>query len=545
MYSINKPIEIFLLALALSVFLALSTRNLRYDNANSDEVVCGSQALSLIDNNINTERSASVWMKIGAKRLPVNNITDYCFALPAFMLLPVFRVLGTSVWSLKMLPILLALISLPMLYFVLKKIFGQPAALITVFLSVISPLYIHYNRSGLFNKETLIASLFIVSMFFYTLYKKNNNNIYLVIVSLLLGSLASIKVAAGAYYAGLASCAMAKPWKMFDKKQLAAILLFFTIGSSFFIYFNAATGGSSFESITRYISGKEALLPAVTTRIQHFGTLIKEKEPVMERETFSVQSSRVSMLLFLLFWGALACNWLYYLFMAPHTPERENFFFANILYGSVFICSCFSPASFVPNHLIIMFPFPQLITALFIKNCYTAGKDLRSPAISSILKYSAVAVLFAVVALKSILVNKYQSFYVSQRNGYSTVDARNENLVRYIGEHHLVPVRFIDTDTDELAFFISKGGMPVYKRTLPATPSREEVELWMRECSKDKYPQYFVYTYKLSVYDYSDNDQKMLWIKEYLRKSGKQLQLLNTLSDEHGHALYAVYVTRN
>ena len=41
MYSINKPIEIFLLALALSVFLALSTRNLRYDNANSDEVVWG------------------------------------------------------------------------------------------------------------------------------------------------------------------------------------------------------------------------------------------------------------------------------------------------------------------------------------------------------------------------------------------------------------------------------------------------------------------------------------------------------------------------
>ncbi|MFH1421331.1 MAG: glycosyltransferase family 39 protein [Planctomycetota bacterium] len=544
MITISRAMEILLLTLLLSVFLALSTRNLRYDYAHSDEVVFGSQAVDLIESSIKNYRCTKVWVPMAGKNVPINNITDYNYALPSLMLLPVFYILGISVWSLKMLPILLAIMSVAMLYYVIKRIFGQPLAFITILLSVTSPIYIYYNRTGLLNREAMIVSFFIASILFYLIYEKKKNNIYLYMAALLLGSIASIKIAAMAYYTGLAVAAAViykKPWKMFSIKQLIGILLFFSIGSSLFIYYNISTKGSAFYPIISYTSGKKAVLPAIKDRIHHFSALIKEKEPGMERIAFSVQSSRLSLLLFLLFWSAFICNWLYYLFLCSNNTERKTFYFINMLYGCVFVCSFFSPATIGPNHIIIMFPFPQVVVALFIRNIYELKIIGKYKVLSTALKYSAVAILLGATVFKSVLIAKYQSIYALEKNGYSTVDVRNVGLLNYIREHNLFPVRFIDTDTDEIAYFISKGEMPVYNRALPRTPPREEVEAWMQNILLEKYPQYFVYTYKLSIYTCDDGDQKMQFIKEYLQKQGKRLELYDTIKDAKGRALYSIF----
>lgn len=93
---------------------------------------------------------------------------DYKSPLSIYLAVPIIKVFGLSVESVRLVGAIFGTLTVLVLYFVAKKIFGsQPAGLLTAFLLAISPWHLQFSRSGLW--DIVIFPLFFLIALYFTI----------------------------------------------------------------------------------------------------------------------------------------------------------------------------------------------------------------------------------------------------------------------------------------------------------------------------------------------------------------------------------------
>ncbi|HPJ72068.1 MAG TPA: glycosyltransferase family 39 protein, partial [bacterium] len=150
-----------LLAFALRVHL-LGAVSVRFDHYESDYAW---QALNVL----NGQHAPSLWTSTiwrGLGHLNLSPVYTYCVALS-------FRLLGVSLASLKLVPVVYGTLSVLLTYGIVGILFGKRLALISALLMAVSPLHINYSRIGLLLCSTQTVSLLIVFLLLRALLRRD------------------------------------------------------------------------------------------------------------------------------------------------------------------------------------------------------------------------------------------------------------------------------------------------------------------------------------------------------------------------------------
>lgn len=478
MLSMFSSVRIAILAAAIpaSIFISLAFHNLTRDHASSDEIVHGSLAIALLTHDPAALRHVTTSIPLlNAMSFPVNVIQDYCFSGPTILLLPVLLLSGPSIETIKALPVVMSALSIFLLFFIIQEIWGRKTAWVTTVLLALSPAFIHYSRYGLLTTEPLIAALFTAAVFFFIRGIKNDSIRLFCLSFFIAGFCLSIKLSAAAYYLSLlivTAAAMAsgrlKPPQI--RGRLAGYTVCFLIGSGLFWYHNIITGGATLQPFMSSIT-PGALYNALVVRAHHFCSILKEKEPLMETVTFSLNSSRISMILFMIFWAACAGNLLRWMTDLRAGKADLRLPLTVLFFATTFLCSAWSPGSLRPIHLSLLYPFPQLMVALFVTQPFRHVP--RSFAAGT-----SVVMVCIVIACQSALIIKYQRFYAAQPGN---PECGIRSLITGISRLPQQRVVFLNTDTDEAAYFLSRGTVLSNRIALPANAQENTVAAWAAE----------------------------------------------------------------
>jgi 4-amino-4-deoxy-L-arabinose transferase-like glycosyltransferase len=79
----------------------------------------------------------------------------------------VLNVLGISEWSARLVPALIGIISIPVLYFPVKRLFGPGVGLLTVLLLAVSPWHLYWSQNARFYTSLMLLYSLALFAFFY------------------------------------------------------------------------------------------------------------------------------------------------------------------------------------------------------------------------------------------------------------------------------------------------------------------------------------------------------------------------------------------
>lgn len=106
-----------------------------------------------------------------------NNLEAIIRNLPTTFWLPlslismggVFKVLGTSEWSARLVPAIIGIISIPILYFPIKRLFGTSIGLLAMLLLAVSPWHLYWSQNARFYTSLLLLYSLALFAFFYAI----------------------------------------------------------------------------------------------------------------------------------------------------------------------------------------------------------------------------------------------------------------------------------------------------------------------------------------------------------------------------------------
>lgn len=117
--------------------------------------------------------------------LPIQfkSVGDYKLPFFIYALVPIIKVFGLQVFSIRLLPSLLGTLSIPLIYFLSIKLFKSPAAgLFSSFFLAISPWHIQFTRAGADVGVSSFFTLLAISSLIYAL-KKDSKYFFLSLLS--------------------------------------------------------------------------------------------------------------------------------------------------------------------------------------------------------------------------------------------------------------------------------------------------------------------------------------------------------------------------
>lgn len=132
---------------AVLLFFVLSLQNITLPGLYYDEALDVVPAMQVLQGApLQPVRDAAV--TVGGRTLPLM-VMDYVGTVNTYLALPIFAVMGVSVTSVRLLPILLAALSLILAYRLALQLFDWRVAAVTVLLAAVDPSYIFFSRMGI------------------------------------------------------------------------------------------------------------------------------------------------------------------------------------------------------------------------------------------------------------------------------------------------------------------------------------------------------------------------------------------------------------
>ena len=95
---------------------------------------------------VTLERGVGIW--VGNTAFPVM-IMDYVGAVNTYLMLPFFALLGVNVYSLRLMTVVAAAVTLVLGYRVGARFFGPSVALVAILLLAVHPSFVFWSRMGI------------------------------------------------------------------------------------------------------------------------------------------------------------------------------------------------------------------------------------------------------------------------------------------------------------------------------------------------------------------------------------------------------------
>ena len=368
----NEKIALFLISI---VFLSLTLPNIHFPGLQDDEAYSGVSAFYIIhDRPLKIGQSMKI--RLFNRNFPIM-VGKYIGPIESYLLVPFFLLFGIGVFSLRLMPITIALITLLLVYYLCKAWFDKRMALITVLLIATNSAFVQYSRVGIYRAELFQIFFLWAGLLSLWGYFEKKKDFYLYFGFFLFGLGLSAKIMFLWYLSGLVIACLILRKRIFSVvsikfSQLIIGLSSFALGSFFILFYNFKRDGETIKLLLNSLFqptykgfNNLAYLDNLKIRVsQLIETLlgnIDEKKAWSIWETIPLDY--ISPIIFALGFVFI----LLFSFPKSSYPySRDKILFFYILYSVVFLCTPFTISHLGTGHLFILFPFPQIVMALFL-----------------------------------------------------------------------------------------------------------------------------------------------------------------------------------
>lgn len=322
---------------------------------------------------------------------PLTTHTLFCGAIEVYLQIPLFLIFGINPFSIRLLPILFGFLILLSTYSLIKSWFSKRVAMFTGILLVSHPAFIFYSRQGHNSEVIFVVSFFWIGLYCINKYfsTEKRNLVYYGLGFFLFGLAYSSKINFLFFIVAMTVTVLLTQWKRFakeaDVKHVALGAVFFLMGSTLTIIqyiksswlvpsimFNCLFSGTP-DGISNLSYFNNLLV-----RIEQFYEVMLQGElwsfywaDILKNEYQRIPglSGFFNHAFALSFTVALAAT----PFLArQNNPFRKNrVLFIYSMFVLLLLLTPFTVSTFRPFHLLILYPFPQVILAVFL--CSLSG----------------------------------------------------------------------------------------------------------------------------------------------------------------------------
>ncbi len=540
--------EKILLSVVFIIFLFFLLGDIRFPGLESDEACDGLWASYILREVPAGERINNIMsITLFNRSFPVMANTPYIGAVESYLLVPFFLIFGINIFSLRFMPITIALVTVFFIYFFCKAWFGRRAAFVAVLLIITNPFFVFYSRIGLYREELFAMFFFWGGLFCFWKYLERRKALYFCLGSFLFGLGLSTKIMFLWYIMGVAiAWLILRKKKIFfpgmNLRKMALALLSFFLGSFLLIFYNIKTGGVTFQLMWNYLFhptpygiNNLSYLHNLAVRGEQFLRILQggfEDVKFWIDPAFVLSKDYLTPIVFmagLVFipFSLFFKNGKYSLF------SGKKVLFLYIVYLTVFLCSPFTMSFIWFAHLFILFPFPQIIMAIFFCSLLYIFRD-KKPALFIIYFVISLSVLSGILTITRYHLAMKKSGGVGAWSTSISVLAeylyRNKianSIALEWGFHHNVP--FLTNDK-------------VRPENVSAYPPKELAARFKDRFLKES-PVYFITTTDTVV---TNNEERARFelVKKTAEELNKSLILNKVFFNRSGKPVYYLYEVR-
>ena len=463
--------QAMLVTLGLVVFLALCLYQIELPGLHYDEArEAGVPAMQLVMGQpVETFRGSGI--RITGRVFPLM-VTDYIGALNIYLLLPFFALLGSNVFALRLMPIVFAVLTLLLSYFLTQQLFNRRVAFITCLLLAVNPSFIFWNRQGIF-VTSITATIAMASLLCWLRWYRERRACYLYGGAYLFGLGLYAKllflwviVALGATFFVLEMSSLRKSfrlWAIFGRlthRQLAIALLCFLLGIFPLIIYNVQTKGTFLtltDNLTSTYYGASNL--AFT---ENLATRLEQLEVVLNGGHLWYLGGVFTNALYpFLFVGAgLACI-LVVLWKARREWRRVAFPFLMLAFMT--LASCFTVSALWATHYAILVPFLPMTIAvaldLLVRYIIPSGAGQKGNPIRRFIPDLVVFLVMAVLAVSDFQVDLSYHQALARSGGYAAHSDASYELARSLQNQGIASPLAMDWGIDATVQFLTVGAV--------------------------------------------------------------------------------------
>ena len=342
-------------------------------------------------------------VEILGRQFPLMEDNPYVGPIELYLQLPLFAIFGVNAFSIRLLPILVSLVGVLAAFAVCRQWFGLWPALLAGLLTVTHPVFVHFSRLGHDKEEVFTAGAFWLGLYLVdrSLRGERRAAVWLCAGGLVWGLGLSHKITFLWYVLGLAVAVALLRMRPFGGAwpRLGHALgagACFLLGAGFTIVYNLThrleTVRIMWTSLWTPTPKDHVVnldyLHNLWVRLQQLTDVILAGElwapnllPIFGGERFLLNVP-LAVLFFVAYLVLLA------LALLDRLPvDRHRLLFLYLVFGAVLLCSPFTVSYHHPSHLLVLYPFPQLVigTALWVAVRAVPGRWPGPVAVAAVL----------------------------------------------------------------------------------------------------------------------------------------------------------------
>jgi len=323
-------------------------------------------------------------VRVFNRHLPIMEDNAYVGPVEVYLQLPFFALFGINCFGLRIQTVVFALLGLLAAYSVVRQWFGLRAAMVMGLLTVTHPVFVHLCKQGHDYEEIFTAAFFWCALFFVVRYlgDERRHPGWLCAGALLVGLGLCHKITFIWYVLG-ALVALGVAIRTMRQRVLAEVrpahlapsAACLLIGYGFTLLYNVLHDWPTLRIMARALVEPTAkdnvenwnYLANLWVRFQQFHDVVLKGE-IWHPNWFKILGDSTFLYnvpLAVLFFAGLVVvvgkSW-----RGETDLPRIPLFFLVIVFGVVFLLSPFTVSYHHTTHLLVFYPFPQIVIALFL-----------------------------------------------------------------------------------------------------------------------------------------------------------------------------------
>jgi 4-amino-4-deoxy-L-arabinose transferase-like glycosyltransferase len=541
----SRFLQFVIVAVALALFLALSLKNITLPGLYYDEaldVVPTAQMLQGMP--VDAVRGSG--LAIGDRTFPLM-VMDYVGTVNTYLALPVFALFGADVRSVRLLPIVLAALSLALGYLLALRLFDWRVAGVATLLLAVDPSYVFFSRMGI--HVTSAMTVFSLGSLLALLHWEDTaSRRWLLLGGLLLGLGLWAKVLFAYWIVALAvawACrrllpadgkrALSTPTLILhsdrsDRLRPGAIVLAgIALGSAPLWIYNLQTGGTlaAFGRnalITEHGVSNLNVVANVVAALASLRTLLDGSYFWFMGASFANPLNVIVLVA-----AVLAC-----LALLRRRPQwRGGSALTGVLLAAIVAESAFTVSGIWATHLYILFPLPQMVIALGV----VLLADNLAPR-RLWLQWAVIGVVLAAGMTANVRTDMAYHAAVQRSGGLSRFSDAVYKLADWLDAQDNRAIYALDWGIAKNVSILTQGRVNPIEVFGYAGSSPEELDRRLEQALSDRTALYVLHSREDTVFELYQR------FAAAAQRVGVSPQIIEAFSDKSGAPVYVMWDTK-